>query len=110
MKLLNSSDFCIDRYRLRSILSQSLYYNLLLLYKDKSLGLTQLLNRYSLYDIRKALQDIKIDNDGIIYVPERTKSDYILRYLEFGGDGVRPTFLVSSVTKKIIKNYSKGDI
>jgi hypothetical protein len=110
MKILNSSDFCLDRYRLKSILSQSIYYNLLLLLKDKSLGLTQMLDRYSLYEIKNALRDIKIDDKGIIYIPERTKSDYIIRYLEFGGDGVRPTHLISSVTNNLIKHYSKGDI
>lgn len=70
------------------------------LQKDNNLGLMQLSQIYSLKEIKNAFRESYIAN-GILQTPENTKSSHILRYLEYGGEDVRPTHLLSIVKHRL---------
>lgn len=72
------------------------------LLKDKSIGLSQLLQIYDLNDIKSALQSINIDKNNNLYIPDQSNESKIIRYLEFGGENVKATHLFSNINKSII--------
>lgn len=75
--------------------------NLIKMIKDKSIGLSQLLKIYDLNDIKLALNDIKINKHNDIYIEDQLPSSKIIRYLEYGGENVKPTHLFSNMNKSI---------
>ena len=74
------------------------------LQNDNSLGLSQLIDKYSLNDIKSSFEDCYILN-GILQIPEGTTSSIILRYLECGGEGIRPCYFLTNVKNKLYKMY-----
>lgn len=71
------------------------------LFKDKSIGLNQLLQFYNMNEIKSALHSILLDKNNNIYVPDQSKYSKILRYLEYGGENIKPVHLFSNVNKLV---------
>ena len=57
------------------------------LISNKDITMLQLLSKFSEGQISNAIEDIYLHND-FICIPERTFNSQILRYLEFGGEGI----------------------
>lgn len=76
-------------------------YNLINLIKNKSIGISQLLQIYNLNEIKSALQDINVDKYNNVYIQDQLPSSKIIRYLEYGGENVKPTHLFSNMNKSI---------
>ena len=106
MILLNCKDFRQGASSVRNIFINMCEKQLIKLQKDNSLGLKQLLELYSLEDIEQAFNQIYVNKDRQLVIPEQSISSYILRYLEYGGEGVRPTHLLSTVQNEFSKTFS----
>ena len=58
----------------------------------------------SLEDIKRLVRTITLSSDGFLHTPEIGKYSMILRYLEYGGQEIKPIHLLS-ISKKILYNY-----
>ena len=105
MILIRCNKFLQGANSIREYYIKMCEYQLAKLQKDNSLGLLQLLDKYDLEDIKRAFRFIYV-NGSCLSIPERTEASRILRYLEFGGEDVRPTHLLSTVSNKIKKTFS----
>lgn len=105
MILFKSNNLDIGARQLRQLTINLLNYNIRKLEKDNSLGLKQLKNIYSISDIINTFNTISIDSNGNILIPENNSSNHILRYLEYGGEGVRATHLLSSVKRDLFNIF-----
>lgn len=106
MIIFNCNSFLHGAYSIREMFIHLCNAKLIKLQKDKSLGLIQLLDKYSLQDIKSSFKDIYINENGYLCTPEQSKSSYILRYLEYGGEDVRSTHLISSVKNDLYNLFS----
>jgi hypothetical protein len=79
---------------------------LIKLHNEGSLGLSQLEKLYSLSEIKQSFNSIRLDNKGYLYIPEHTKQSKILRYLEYGGENIPPTHLISDVVTKVFNSLN----
>lgn len=52
-------------------------------------------------EIRKAINDLSLDKNRNIVIDNHIRSNIILRYLEFGGEGLRAPHLLSNSKKSI---------
>lgn len=52
-------------------------------------------------EIRKAINDLSLDKHRNIVIDNHIRSNIILRYLEFGGEGLRAPHLLSNSKKSI---------
>ena len=105
MKIIRSNIFPLGANSIREIFIQICNMELLELYKNKSLGLSQMLDKYSESDIRDAFKSIYVDKDYYLSIPEHSNSDVLLRFLEFGGEGIKPTHLLSKAKQRITKTF-----
>lgn len=101
MILLNCNKFIQGAYSIREIFIQLCDSRLTRFQKDNNLGLQQILDYYSLSDIKRAFRNISVNEYGYLYVPNKTSSELILRYLEYGGENVRATHLLSQTVNEI---------
>lgn len=106
MIIFNCNSFLQGAYSIREMFIQLCDAQLAQLQKDNSLGLMQLSEVYNLREIKSAFRDVYINEDGYLCTPEQNKSSHILRYLEYGGENVRPTHLISSVKSKLLNYFS----
>lgn len=106
MILFNCNSFLQGAYSIREQFINLCNIELLNLQKRDSLGLNQLLEKYDISDIRLAFRQINVDKDGYLIIPEQTKSSIILRFLEYGGDDIRPTHLISTVKRDLYNNFA----
>ena len=107
MNLVNCRDFLQRPSVVREIFIDLCNAELVNLQRHNSLGLNQLLEDYHLDDIRRAFNQIEINNYGMLIIPEQTKASFILRYLEFGGQNVRPTHLITTTRRRLVELFSK---
>ena len=105
MILMNCNQFLQGAGSIREIFIQMCDAQLIKLMKDNSLGLLQILEKYDISDIKRAFRQIYV-NGNYLAAPERTETSKILRYLEYGGENIRPTHLLSSVKRLIIDTFS----
>lgn len=75
--------------------------------QNTNLGLKQLLEQVSLDDILEAISLIQYDGISLT-IQDNTKYSKILRYLEYGGQGVRPSNLISRTLKELSNGRQKG--
>lgn len=109
MKLINCKDFNKSTGTIRNI-----YISICdtLLYKfdnNNLLGLRQLQEKFNLSvdDIRRLIRNIILSEDGFLNTPENNKDSILLRYLEYGGEKVRPIHLLSLSKKELYKILSE---
>lgn len=63
-------------------------------------SLETLIALFGLKDIHKAINSI-YGKRGSLYIPTKGKSGMILRYLEYGGEGIRQTKIISTAVKQL---------
>lgn len=100
MIILENKNSNIDMTTLKHIYMIFLVRDFNIRKESQSAGITQLLKLFSDSEVREALNDIYI-NGNKLCIPETGESSYILRYLEFGGDGVSALHLLSNNVKKL---------
>lgn len=71
-------------------------------------SLNSLIDLYSIKNIHKAIDSIYGSN-GMIYVPTKGKYGLVLRYLEYGGEGIGQTKIISEAVSTLNKKIG-GDI
>ena len=106
MFIINCKDFLQGANSIREIFIQLCDGELIRLQKDNSLGLHQVLNKFDISDIKRAFRNITINEYGSLVVPDNTEAEFILRYLEYGGEDVRPTHLISSAKTQLVNTLS----
>ena len=105
MKLIDCKDFDKSAGTIRNIYISICRTYLSKLDKHQSLGLKQLQDKLdlSLDDISDLLNTIILSEDGFLNTPENNRNSMILRYLEYGGQDVRPIHLLSLSKKRLYK-------
>ena len=101
MILLKTNQFIQGAHSIRETFIQLCNKELIKLRKNNSLALMQISNKYDLDEIKEAFNNIQVDIYGNLIVPEHTNTSVILRYLEYGGEGVRASHLLTNVTNEI---------
>lgn len=105
MKLIDCKDFDKSAGTIRNIYISICSTFLLKLDEHQSLGLKQIQDKFnlSLEDIRRLLNTIVLSKDGFLNTPENNRNSILLRYLEYGGQDIRPIHLLSLSKKKLYK-------
>ena len=103
MRMINCNDFSQGADTLKL-----LYINLCDMYleqlnQNKSLALNQFLTKYNINETRQAFRNIILDNNNFLCFPD---DNIILRYLEYGGEDIRPTHLLSLAKNKLYQSLS----
>ncbi len=79
-----------------------LVYNNYYTLKENDSGLILVIEKlFSDEEIRKAINDLSLDKNRNIVIDNHIRSNIILRYLEFGGEGLRAPHLLSNSKKSI---------
>ena len=103
MILLNCNDFSIGAFAVKENFIHLCEAKLIEFQKDKTLGLLQILDLYSMEDIRMAFRAITFDRYNNLLVPSQSSSEFILRLLEYGGESIRATHFISLVKSDLYK-------
>lgn len=81
---------------------KKLVYNNYYTLKENDSGLILVIEKlFSDEEIRKAINDLSLDKNRNIVIDNHIRSNIILRYLEFGGEGLRAPHLLSNSKKNI---------
>lgn len=102
MIIFNCRNFIQGAYSIRDLYIQGCLVELQYEYSNMIPGLVGLLKRYSLDDVKRSIYSINIDSNGNLVVPENCEYSRILRLLEFGGEGIRPTHILSLSKNRLI--------
>lgn len=79
-----------------------LVYNNYYTLKENDSDLTLVIEKlFSDKEIRKAINDLSLDKNRNVVIDNHIRSNIILRYLEFGGEGLRAPHLLSNSKKSI---------
>ena len=108
MKLIKCDDVNVHPMVLRNLIVTSLLRNLASMDLNYNKCIKDLESVFSLDDIRDAIKSIYYDG-FYINTPEGQGS-VILRYLEFGGENVKASNLISSTIKEIKKELGVGSV
>ena len=74
--------------------------------KYENLGFKQILEQYTLDEIKFALNQSKVKN-GYLFVESNTKADRIVRLLEYGGEGIKPSHLITDIRNRFSMTFRK---
>lgn len=109
MKLINCRDFNKSAGTIRNMYVSICDTYLEKMNRNQSLGLKQIQEKFdlSLEDIKRLIRTITLSSDGFLHTPEIGKYSMILRYLEYGGQEIKPIHLLS-ISKKVLYNYLLG--
>lgn len=102
-----------NNYKYLPITLKPLYLNfvnieLLSKKNNRDLAFSQVLDKYSLDEIKEAFRETYIDNNYLISQPQ-TNSDLILRILEYGSRNIKASHFISNVKNRFEYIYSKGE-
>lgn len=103
MIILNCNKFRVGAESVREMFIQLCDAKLVELQKYKNLGLMQMLDKYSVEDLKRAFRSVKVDKYNNLFAATESPSEFILRLLEYGGESVRPTHLISLVKSDLYK-------
>lgn len=106
MRLIDCRNFIQGAETLRTLYIQLCDIYLGQLYQDNSIALKQILERYSMKDIRDAFRNISVDNQGYLFISDKSRYSMLMRYLEFGGENIKPTHILSLAKHKLYKSLS----
>ena len=107
MILLNLKVFHKLPLRLKPLYLSYVNHEILTKMKEQDLAFSQALNQYSVTEIKEAFDECFIKGDFLI-VPDKSKEDKILRLLEYGGQGVKASNLVTIIRNKFEKDFREG--
>ena len=91
------SEFTLNQFK------TILYVNYLTLKKNGSEGILVISRMFSDTQVKEAIDSIYLDRFRNIISDGHSNHDKILRYLEFGGEGVEALHLLSDSRKKILE-------
>lgn len=109
MRLLNLNKYMTGFRSVKEIYKHLVLMEIEKLKASNDLSLKQFFNLYTEEDLRKALDSIQYDGKGFMLVQEHTKNNLILRYLEFGGESVKPTHILSKAKLALDKYFNMED-
>lgn len=104
MRLINLSRYLTGFRSIKEIYKHLVLMEIEKQKADNSIALQQFFTIYTEDDLRKALDAIQYEGRGFLVVQEHTRENQILRYLEFGGESVEPTHILSKA-KLALNNY-----
>ena len=107
MIILNCNQFLLSPYSIKEIFVVQCIYELAKLQAGKSLDLRRILDKYDIETIKHALNNITLDNENNLVVPENTASSLIIRELEFGGPNQRALHILARAKQNM--NLKEGD-
>lgn len=107
MIILNCNQFLLSPYSIKEIFIVQCIYELAKLQAGKSLDLRRILDKYDIETIKHALNNITLDNENNIIIPENTASSLIIRELEFGGVNQRALHILTRAKQNM--NLKEGD-
>ena len=107
MIILNCNQFLLSPYSIKEIFVVQCIYKLTKLQAGKSLDLRRILDKYDIETIKHALNNITLDNENNIIIPENTASSLIIRELEFGGVNQRALHILTRAKQNM--NLKEGD-
>lgn len=107
MIILNCNQFLLSPYSIKEIFVVQCIYELTKLQAGKSLDLRRILDKYDIETIKHALNNITLDNENNLIVPENTASSLIIRELEFGGVNQRALHILTRAKQNM--NLKEGD-
>lgn len=110
MILLDCTNFSKSPIALKMIYINILNNIILTKKQNKSLEASHILDIFSIKEILEALDFIIIDKNRNLKIQENTKASKILRYLEFGGEGVRPNHILSETKKIFVRGERRTDV
>lgn len=98
MKLIDCKNFNNNIIEIKNIYISMCDLCLTTLYKNKNLGLLQFQDEFNLSfeETRQLIQEVYVDNGRYLSIPD---DNIKLRYLEFGGENIKPTHLFSKSIK-----------
>jgi len=105
VKLIDCKDFDNSAGTIRNMYISICDTYLSKLDKHQSLGLKQIQDKFnlSLDDLRRLIRTIVLSEDGFLNTPENNRNSMLLRYLEYGGQDIRPIHLLSLSKKRLYK-------
>ncbi len=101
MIILNTSQFQLNPNSIKELFIVYCNKELSQLLNSKSKDLRTILERYSIEDIKNALNAMLIDENGDLVVPEHSVSSVILRELEFGSADSNALHILSKTKKRM---------
>ena len=100
MNLINCKNINVHPYIVRNLFVNNLIANFKKAEYEGSLPIMQLLGEFSENDIMNAIKSIYY-NGEFISVPETGGDSLIIRYLEFGGENVKASNIVSQSVEEL---------
>lgn len=101
MIILDTKEFYQDSRMTLSLFKKLLYNNYYRMIENDSELNLNIQRIFSEEDIDKALKSISLDKHRYIIIDEHIRAGLILRYLEFGGEGLRAPHLLSRTKKQM---------
>lgn len=95
MIIFNCNQFLLSPYSIKEIFVVNCINELARLQMNKSPDLRKILDRYDIETIKHAINNITLDSENNLIVPENTASSYIIRELEFGGANQRALHILT---------------
>ena len=100
MIILNCNQFLLSPYSIKELFVVQCIHN-------KSPDLRRILDKYDVETIKHALNNITLDDENNLVVPENTASSLIIRELEFGGINQRALRILTKAKQNM--NLKEGD-
>lgn len=107
MIILNCNQFQLNPYSIKELFVVHCNHELVKLQINKSPDLRRILDKYDIETIKHALNNITLDNENNLIVPENTASSLIIRELEFGGPNQKALHILTRAKQNM--SLKEGD-
>lgn len=101
MIILDTKEFYQDSRMVFNLYKKLLYNNYCAMSNDESESILKIQNIFSDEEIKDAIKSISLDKHRNIVIDEHIRAGLILRYLEFGGEGLNAPHLLSKTKKNL---------
>ena len=101
MIILNCNQFLLSPYSIKELFVVCCIQEITKLQASKSPDLEKILERYDMQTIKHCFNNITLDNENNLIVPENTASSIIIRELEFGGPNQRALHILTRAKQNI---------
>ena len=106
MILLNTSDFILNPYSIRHSFILLLEYRLRTYSDVYNLSkIEQIVKENKIPNIQALFEVIDVDSNKNLYIPFDDIRGKVLRYIEFGGESIKPTHILKDTTRIIEDLY-----
>ena len=107
MIILNCNQFQLNPYSIKELFVVYCMHELAKLQTNKSPDLRRILDKYNIETIKHTLNNITLDKENNLIVPEHTASSMIIRELEFGGPNQRALHILTRAKQNM--NLKEGN-